>query len=72
VPHIWIQWKGTNACCDIHCVCGAFLHFHGDFFYFFRCPECKRYWEVGTHVALYEVDAARVDGRTLADVTSDP
>lgn len=56
-PHIWIQWKGTNVCCDIHCKCGAHLHFDGDFLYFFQCPHCKRFWEVGTHMPIYEVDA---------------
>jgi hypothetical protein len=59
-PHIWIQWKGTDVCCDIHCTCGASHHFDGDFFYFFQCPSCKKYWEVGTHVLIYEVPAERV------------
>lgn len=58
-PHIWVQWKGTDVCCDIHCACGAFLHFHGDFFYFFQCPHCQKYWEVGTHIAIYEVTKER-------------
>ena len=56
-PHIWVQWKGTDVCCDIHCKCGAHLHFDGDFLYFFQCPHCKRYWEVGSHVAIYEARA---------------
>ena len=58
-PHIWVQWKGTNVCCDIHCACGEHLHFDGDFFYFFQCPYCKQYWEVGTHIALYAASPAR-------------
>lgn len=60
-PHIWIQWKGTDVCADIHCACGAFLHWDGDFMYFVKCPSCQRVWEVGTHVKLYEVwpDEAR-------------
>lgn len=58
-PHIWIQWKGTDVCCDIHCACGAHCHFDGDFLYFFQCPHCHRYWEVGTHVAIYEVPKER-------------
>lgn len=70
-PHIWIQWKGTNVCCDIHCVCGAHCHFDGDFFYFFQCPHCERYWEVGTHVSIYEVPKERADGRACQLVDPD-
>lgn len=70
-PHIWIQWKGTDVCCDIHCACGAHCHFDGDFFYFFQCPHCKRYWEVGTHVKIYEVDAARVAGKHVKQADPD-
>ena len=56
-PHIWVQWKGTDLCADVHCACGAFSHFDGDFFYYFQCPACQQYWEVGTHVAIYPVTA---------------
>jgi len=54
-PHGWIQWKGTDVCIDLHCACGALIHFDGDFLYYFICPHCGRMWEVGSHVALYEV-----------------
>ena len=54
-PHVWIQWKGTDVCADIHCACGEHLHHHGTFMYFVKCPSCQRVWEVGTHVHLYEV-----------------
>lgn len=59
VPHIWIQWKGTDVCCDVWCSCGQPAHFDGDFLYFFQCPHCGKYWEVGTHVKIYEVSAER-------------
>ena len=51
------QWKGTEVCADIHCRCGAFLHYDGDFFYFFTCGHCGQAWEIGTHVAMYPVSA---------------
>ena len=62
-PHVWVQWKGTDVCCDIWCPCGGKNelsnvptgHFDGEFFYFFRCPHCGQHWEVGTHVAIYPV-----------------
>ena len=58
-PHIWVQWKGTDVCADVHCSCGEMSHFDGDFFYFFRCPHCGQHWEVGTHVSIYPVMAER-------------
>lgn len=53
-PHAWIQWKGTDVCCDIHCSCGYHSHFDGDFMYFIRCPKCQTVWEVGSHVTLHK------------------
>ena len=70
-PHIWIQWKGTDVCCDIHCLCGAHCHFDGYFLYFFQCPHCERYWEVGTHVPIYEVSKERAEGGCIQIVDRD-
>jgi hypothetical protein len=70
-PHVWIQWKGTDVCCDIHCRCGAHLHFDGDFMYFLRCPHCRTVWEVGTHVSLYEVTHSRVDEQRIRTPEAD-
>ncbi len=67
-PHIWIQWKGTNVCCDIRCTCGDGGHFDGDFFYFFRCPNCGKVWEVGTHVAIYEVTDDRAKHSLVQEI----
>ena len=53
-PHVWIQWKGTNVCCDVHCTCGYHGHYDGDFFYFFQC-RCGKFWKVGTDMPIYEV-----------------
>ena len=61
-PHIWVQWKGTDVCCDIYCKCGAHLHFDGDFLYHFQCGRCKQVWESGTHVKIYPVNEADVKG----------
>jgi len=56
-PHAWLQWKGTDVCVDLHCECGAHLHYDGAFLYYWRCPHCKRIWEMGTHISIYEVPA---------------
>ena len=65
LPHIWIQWKGTDVCCDIYCDCGASSHFDGDFLYFFRCSNCGQVWEIGTYVAMYKVKDNRADGSNI-------
>lgn len=70
-PHIWLQWKGTDVCCDIHCACGAHLHFDGDFFYFFRCPHCDQHWEVGSHVAIYPVTKEQMGGIEAKEIERD-
>ena len=54
-PHLWIQWKGTDVCCDIHCSCGAHLHFDGDFLYAFKCGACGQLYETGSYVAIHPV-----------------
>lgn len=48
----WIQWKGTDICIDLHCVCGHDGHFDGEFFYFFECPKCHRKYAVGENINL--------------------
>ncbi len=56
-PYLWIQWKGTDVCCDIHCACGESLHYDGDFLYYFICGHCNQRYETGSHVAIYPVAA---------------
>lgn len=60
--HGWIQWKGTDVCMDLHCKCGAHMHFDGDFFYNFQCPHCNRKYAVGQTVALIELTEDEADG----------
>lgn len=45
-PSVFLQWKGTDACFDFHCKCGAFCHFDGDFAYVVQCPHCLTEWEM--------------------------
>lgn len=51
-PHGWVQWKGTEVCMDLHCACGHHGHVDADFFYYYRCPACKKAYAVGQVVKL--------------------
>lgn len=54
-PRGWIQWKGTDVCIDLHCVCGNHDHFDGEFFYYYECSACHRKYLVGENVKLHEL-----------------
>lgn len=56
----FIQWKGTDACLDLHCTCGTDLHFDGDFAYAIRCWKCRAIWEMPTELAVTQVDYADI------------
>lgn len=58
--HGWIQWKGTDVCIDLHCVCGSHGHFDGDFMYSVQCMDCGRKYRVGQNVALIELTTAEM------------
>lgn len=51
-PYLWLQWKGTRACADFHCACGAWGHFDRDFLYYVRCPMCGAAYMVNGYVEL--------------------
>lgn len=51
-PHGWVQWKGTNACMDVHCECGCLSHIDSDFLYAVQCPKCGRAYYVNGTVEL--------------------
>ena len=60
-PHAWIQWKGTDVCMDVHCVCGHHGHVDSWFAYFYRCIKCGVTFVVGCNVRLYPIDPAHVE-----------
>jgi hypothetical protein len=60
---VFIQWKGTNICCDFTCTCGCNAHFDGDFAHVLKCPRCGELWEMPIHV--YPTQPARTDIRPL-------
>lgn len=59
-PHGRIQWKGTDVCIDVLCVCGDSSHIDADFFYNFECSSCHRKYAVDSHVALVELTPEQI------------
>ena len=68
-PTVFIRWKGTDACLDLYCVCGAQWHLDADFTYYSRCPACRQIYRLGCHVRMYPVadssGALVVEGETV-------
>ena len=54
-PHGWVQWKGTDACMDIHCKCGTLSHIDAEFLYHVACPNCNVVYFCNGHVELIEL-----------------
>jgi len=60
--HGWIQWKGTQACVDIHCAkCGCHSHYDGDFMYFVKCPKCGQIYECNGYIELIPTEIQESD-----------
>lgn len=53
--HGWIQWKGTDVCMSIHCLCGALGHIDSSGCYFYRCYGCGVAYAVGQVVKLIKL-----------------
>jgi hypothetical protein len=52
---MFIQWKGTDACLDFYCVCGAHCHVDDMFAYYVKCPHCESVYEMGAQVIAKRV-----------------
>lgn len=51
--HAFIQWKGTDACIDIWCECGAAYHSDGEeFLYSVQCSACGAIYEMDSYVRM--------------------
>lgn len=49
-PHGWIQWRGTNVCMDVHCMCGELTHIDDEFVYHVKCGNCGRVYFCNGHI----------------------
>lgn len=50
----FIQWKGTNVCMDLVCLCGEGHHIDATFAYAVKCSACGRTLVLGSAVSVRE------------------
>jgi hypothetical protein len=58
-PDAFIQWKGTDACLDLYCTCGAQFHFDGYFAYELTCGNCGQTYALPNTLRIYPVVPSR-------------
>ena len=71
MPFVFLQWKGTDACFDFHCKCGAHCHFDGSFAYYVKCPHCLKHYEMPYYLYPREVTKEETEGRCLVTLEVD-
>jgi hypothetical protein len=66
-PRGWLQWKGTDACMDVHCRCGAHFHVDAGFLYHVECSACGQVYECDGHITLHPLAHRPENTRRLED-----
>ena len=70
-PYVFLQWKGTDACFDFYCKCGAHCHFDGDFAYNVKCPHCERVYQMPFILFPKEIFESDADARLIQMLNED-
>lgn len=70
-PYGWIQWKGTSACLDFHCSCGAHGHVDAEFCYYVRCGTCGAVYELSGHVEARRLGPAEAPNLDPCDLCTE-
>jgi hypothetical protein len=69
---LFLQWKGTDACFDLHCPeCALHSHFDVDFAYAVRCPGCGRTWVMQTQLDVVAAEEIGYSGCVQETETDD-
>lgn len=50
--YAFIQYKNTDICVDIECLCGESFHYDGYFAYYLQCPNCNQIFKLNTHIEI--------------------
>ncbi len=55
VAHIFLQWKGTEACMDIWCECGSGMHLDAGLVYQLKCMDCGALYLLPSSLPLQKI-----------------
>jgi hypothetical protein len=66
-PRAFVQWKGTDVCMDVYCLCEEQFHVDADFAYAVRCPHCNRVLEMKSVIEMREIDERDWTGCPIVD-----
>lgn len=62
----FIQWKGTDACIDLHCpACSYHNHYDGFFAYYVECAKCKALYKLRDLIPFEKIDSLPQGCRAL-------
>jgi len=67
--NVFLQWKGTDACFDFRCDCGAVAHFDGYFAYYVKCGGCGQIYQMP--FKLYPKKVEDANGAEPIDLISE-
>jgi hypothetical protein len=56
LPHAWIQWKGTDVCMGVDCLCGKHFHIDANFAYYVKCPYCQVVYFCNGYIELIKME----------------
>lgn len=70
-PDLFMQWKGTDVCLDLHCPCGAHCHLDGFFAYTIECGGCGAVWKLPDFIIPERVENPEDDRAVLASPIKD-
>lgn len=70
-PFCFIQWKGTDACLDLHCTCGVVEHFDGFHLYAIIC-KCGREYRMPEYIHFTEIERVFSKVETVQKDPDDP
>jgi len=49
-PNVSINWKESDVCLSITCICGEEEHFDGEFLRYYKCSACGKCYEAGRKI----------------------
>lgn len=71
-PQGWIQFKGSDLCIDLTCICGNKGHVDGaDFLYYAKCGKCGKTYMLNGHIELIELTPEELN-TTNSGLAKDP